>query len=119
MELKQFSSLLELAFDNVASGHGQHYQEGGARAWATTGASYLGFALCGFPVTELRRIQYRTRQEFGPVILDCKWYDTLKELCLEGHDTVDALLPGADGTFCRCSVSAELFLEMLDFCREG
>lgn len=119
MELKNFSSLLELAFDDVASSHGQHYREGGARAWGMTGASYLGFALCGFPVTELRSIQYRTRQEFGPVILDCKWYDALKSMCLDGHDAVDALLPGPDGTLCRCSVSDELFLEMLDFCREG
>ena len=53
------------------------------------------------------------------LILDCKWYDALKAECLNGKDEADALLPGPDGTLCECRVSSDLFLEMLDFCREG
>ena len=115
----QFSSVLEHAFSTVASEHGQQYPEGGARAWGITGASYLGFALCGLPQEKLRSTQYSTRDQFGPIILDCKWYDTLKGLCLNGQKYVDTLLPGPDGTLCPCSVTEQLFLEMIDFCREG
>lgn len=119
MVKNQFSWVLEQALNRVASDHGQQYREGGASAWGVTGASYLGFALCGLPATQLRSIQYDTRLLFGPIILDCKWYDTLKAECLNGQKTIDTLLPGLDGNLCPCSVTEELFLEMLDFCREG
>lgn len=119
MEQKLFSDLLGDAFQTVANRHGQYYPEGGAMSWGLTGASYLGFALCGLPSTELRATQYRTREQFGPVILDCKWYDALKAKCLNGEKEVDVMLPGPNDTLCRCTVTQELFLEMLDFCREG
>lgn len=119
MGQKPFSIVLGHAFDAMAISHGQEYREGGAAAWGMTGASYLGFALCGLPVTQLRNIQYRTREQFGPVILDCKWYDQLKAECLNGQESVEALLPGPDDTLRQCLVTRDLFLEMLDFCREG
>ena len=119
MEKTLFASVLEHAFSSVASAHGQEYPDGGAAAWSTVGAYYLGFALCGLSSSDLRNVQYAAREQFGPVILDCKWYDSLKEECLNGNDSADALLPGPDGTLCTCTVSGDLFLEMLDFCREG
>lgn len=119
MKQELFSSILEKAFGVAASEHGWHYPEGGARAWGITGASYLGFAVCGLPLSELRRIQYLTREQYGAVILDCKWYDMLKAMCLDGRESVETLLPGPDGNPCQCQVTGELFLEMLDFCREG
>ena len=119
MDSIRFSSVLEQAFSDVASAHGRAYPDGAAAAWAGVGASYLGFALCGLSSSQLRNVQYSARQQFGDVILDCKWYDTLKAACLNGDDYADALLPGPDGSLCRCRVSADLFLEMLDFCREG
>ena len=114
-----FSSVLEHAFRSAASAHGQSYRDGAARAWGTVGASYLGFALCGLSQAELRKIQYSVREQFGPVILDCKWYDSIKSECLQGEKSVKALLPGACGTLQSCTITESLFLEMLDFCREG
>ena len=119
MKQQEFSLVLEDAFRKVASEHGQHYAEDAARSWAEVGAAYLGFALCSLPSTVLRRVQYATKEQYGTVILNCKWYDSLKEICLEGNNTIEALLPGPDGILCRCSVTEDLFLEMLDFCREG
>ena len=119
MEQESFSYILEQAFDKAASDHGSPYREGSAHAWALTGASYLGFALCGLSQQELRRIQYQTRENFGPVILDCKWYDRLKAQCLNGEKELECLLPSPKGELCKGTVTQELFLEMLDFCREG
>ena len=119
MEPKEFSPLLEHAFLTEADAHHLRYPEGGAAAWARVGASYLAFALCGLKPAQLRSVQSYARDTFGPVILDCKWYDRLKQICLDGKETVQALLPGPDGTLCECQVTESLFLEMLDFCREG
>ena len=119
MDKIRFSSVLERAFSAAASAHGLSYKEGAAGAWGVVGASYLGFALCGLSSTELRSVQYQAREEAGPVILDCKWYDGLVKECLGGKESADALLPGPDGTLCTCTVTKEIFLEMLDFCREG
>jgi len=119
MDETRFCKVLEQAFGKAALEHGRQYPDGGAAAWGMVGASYLGFALCGLGSSCLRQLQYSAREQFGPIILDCKWYDSLKAECL-GHDgTADTLLPGPDGTLCQCRVTAELFLEMLDFCREG
>lgn len=119
MDKIRFSSVLEHAFSKAASAHGLSYREGAARSWGLVGASYLGFALCGLSSTQLRSVQYQARQQAGPVILDCKWYDELAYECLDGKESATALLPGPDGTLCTCTVKRELFLEMLDFCREG
>ena len=119
MDKIMFSSVLERALSAAASAHGQSYVPGGAAAWGNVGASYLGFALCGLSSTQLRSVQYSAREQAGPVILDCKWYDDLAEECLGGKEKADVLLPGPDGTLCTCAVTKELFLEMLDFCREG
>ena len=119
MDKIQFSSVLEKAFQRVASEHGQNYGDGAASAWGLVGASYLGYALCGLGSSELRNVQYKTREQAGPIILDCKWYDDLVQECLGVNRQTQALLPGPGGTLCPCSVTRELFLEMLDFCREG
>lgn len=119
MEKILFSSVLEHALEKAAAEHGLQYKDGAAGAWGMVGASYLGFALCNLSSSDLRKVQYSARQQFGPVILDCKWYDNLKAECLKGEDSVEAMLPGPGDTLCRCTVSDSLFLEMLDFCREG
>ena len=119
MQQEEFSHILENAFREVAAKHNQYYADGAARSWAQVGASYLGFALCGLPSTELRGVQYLTKEQYGPVILNCKWYDALKATCLDGKESLQTLLPGPDGTLCRCYVTEDLLLEMLDFCREG
>jgi len=119
MDQKPFSSVLGQALCRAALEHNQHYIDGGAAAWGMVGASYLGFALCGLSSTQLRQVQYSAREQFGPVILECKWYDSIIEECLNGQDSAHVLLPGPDGSACECRVSVDLFLEMLDFCREG
>lgn len=115
----EFRVILEHALDAQARAHGLSYPQGGAASWGLAGAAYLAFALCGLPSARLRSIQYQARDEYGPVILDCKWYDALKQECLNGGETIDTLLPAPDGTMQKCRVTASLFLEMLDFCREG
>ncbi len=119
MVQQDFAQILSRLFSDAAAQHGQEYPEGGADAWGLTGASYLGFALCGLSQAQLRNVQYRTRDEFGPVILDCRWYDDLTAKCFTGRDTIGVLLPGSDGKPCQATLSTHLFLEMLDFCREG
>ena len=119
MEQESFSAVFAPCLTDIASENGQTYEQGAAQAWARVGAAYLGFALCGLPSTELRTIQYSTRETYGPIILDCRWYDKLKHTCLNGKESIQTLLPGPDGTLTLCAVNQELFLEMLDFCREG
>ncbi len=117
--MTEFSSILADALNRVATEHGLSYKEGGAIAWGHTGAAYLSSALCGFPTARLRSLQYSAREITGPVLLDCKWYDRLIELCLNGGDEVVTSLPAPDGGLSVRHVSKPLFLEMLDFCREG
>ena len=119
MQKELFSSILAECLAQVALDNGHPYREGAAGAWAQVGAAYLGFALCSLPSTELRTLQYGTRSEFGPVILDCRWYDTLKKACLRDQKSIQAILPGHDNTLHECTVTEDLLLEMLDFCREG
>ena len=119
MDTVLFSGVLERAFSEAASAHGQSYGPGAAAAWGIVGATYLAFALCGLSSTRLRSVQYQARDEAGPVILDCKWYDGLVKECLGGQEEADALLPGPDDNLHTCTVTRELFLEMLDFLREG
>lgn len=119
MEQKEFAVILAQALSNVASCHSQSYPQGGDTAWGKVGASYLAFALCSLPSQVLRTVQYQAKEDYGPVILNCKWYDSLKAECLGGKKSIQTILPGPDGTLREATVTDELFLEMLDFCREG
>ena len=119
MKQELFSSVLARCLANVALNNGHKFEDGAAQAWGHVGAAFLGYVLCGLPVTELRAVQYRTRDQYGPVILDCRWYDLIKDTCLNYKECVQALLPGPDDSICKCDVNKEVFLEMLDFCREG
>lgn len=119
MEQPVFSHIFSNALADVAQSHGSHFPQEGAQAWGLAGAAYLGFALCGLSTDELRREQYSARDNHGPIILNCKWYDDLVNTCLRGGNSIEALLPSAGGTLAVGTVGRELFLEMLDFCREG
>ena len=119
MKQKEFSQILEDAFIHAAQKHGMQYPRGGARAWAEAGTAYLRLVLCGLGQSEVRRLHSQAREQYGSVILDCRWYEELKASCMGGKETTEALLPDKEGTLCRQTVTAGLFLEMLDFCREG
>ena len=119
MEQTGFARILGQAFDEVAQVHGLHYPQGGADAWGEVGAAYLGFVRCGLSSARLRSLQYDARELYGPVIMDCKWYDSLVSECLETKPSVTAYVPGPDDRLCPCNIDRDLFLEMLDFCREG
>ncbi len=119
MEQKWFSQILEHAFIQTARKHGMHYPPGGAHAWAEAGTAYLSLVLCGLGQSEVRRLHCHARDLYGSVILDCRWYEELKDSCMGGNESTEALLPGKEGTPCRKTLTAGLFLEMLDFCREG
>jgi len=114
-----FSDILANALQVEALAHGHSYPEGGAQAWGKVGAAYLGFALCHLTPPTLRSIQYNTRELFGPVILECKWYDSLKQQCLGGQQSIHALLPSGSGSLMESEITVDLLLEMFDFCREG
>lgn len=117
--MKEFSEILSFALKETARAHGLHYAPEAAAAWAATGAAYIGYVLCGFPVTELRSIQYDTKETFGPIIMDCKWYDLMKQVCLEQGKTVTAIVPAGDNSPGEAVITGELLVEALDFCREG
>ena len=117
--MTEFATILGEAFERIAVENGFSYSRGGAYAWGVAGAAYLSFASAGLTQEHLRAAQYKARDEYGPVILECKWYDRLKDDLFKGNDSIEALLPDKDSRMCRCPVTADLFLEMLDFCREG
>lgn len=117
--MTEFSEILANAFEKVAAEHGLSYSNDGAQAWGRTGAAYLSFALCSMPSSQLRSIQYAARETAGPILLNCKWYEYLTETCLNGRDQVLAALPTPQGVISIQTVSKQLFIEMLDFCREG
>ena len=117
--MTDFSVLLADAFDTVASEHGLSYNPGGALAWGQTGAAYLSYIHCSFKASSLRQLQYAARDITGPVLLYCKWYDRMAELCLNGNESADVSIPLPQGGNSVYTISKEEFLEMLDFCREG
>lgn len=119
MPMKPFSQIVADALEQTARSHGSGYAPGAAAAWGLTAASYIGFALCGFPATRLRSIQYDTKQKYGPIIMDCKWYNVMKDICLNGGDSVTAGLPSREERIEETTVTGEMLLEALDFCREG
>ena len=117
--MTDFVHTLGKAFDTVAAEHGLSYREGGAMAWGRVGAAYLSFAIGKMPAANLRSLQYAAQELTGPVLLDCKWYDRLTELCMDGPEVTTAGIPLPDGGLSLQDISRQLFLEMLDFCREG
>lgn len=117
--MTEFSIILGNAFRTVAAEHGLTYPDGGASSWGRTAAAYLAYALCGLPASTLRSLQYESRQTAGAVLLDCKWYDRLSDLCLGGQESIIAAIPHPEYGIKEMTVSRSLFLEMLDFCREG
>lgn len=116
--MTEFSSILESAFEKIATEHGFSYKEGGAKAWGDAGAAYISFALGLLPSSVVRNLQYTARNTTGPVLLDCKWYDRLTELCFDSDQVITVCIPSSQGSTIQ-SVSRNLFIEMLDFCREG
>lgn len=117
--MTQFKEILAHALCQVASEHGLSYGRDEALAWGETGASYLSYVLCSLPSTAVRTLQYAARDSYGPILLDCKWYNRLTELCMDGKDSETVLIPSANGENATTTMSKQLFLEMLDFCREG
>lgn len=117
--MTDFSDILGNAFETVASEHGLYYKEGGATAWGRAGAAYLAYVLCHLPTSSVRSLQYAARELTGAVLLDCKWYDRLVELCLDGQDQITAGIYHPQKGISPQIISKSLFEEMLDFCREG
>lgn len=116
--MTEFSDILESAFEQIAAEHGLSYNEGGAKAWGQAGTAYISFALGLLPSSVVRNLQYTARETAGPILLDCKWYDRLAELCFDANQEIKACLPSTQGNAIQC-ISRQLFIEMLDFCREG
>lgn len=114
-----FSRTLACALEKTAQAHGFSYTNGASEAWAATGSAYIGFVLCDYPLNQLRQIQYRTREEYGPIIMDCKWYDMIKQFCLMDKNNISALVPSQEKALKETVISGEMIIEMLDFCREG
>lgn len=117
--MEQFSEILAAALGKAARDHGQEYSDGGCLQWALAGQAYLSLALFGAPQSKVREYQYAARDLTGPVLFDCHQYDALTEMCMAGKKTVDVLLPDSKSCPATAQLSESLFLEMLDFLREG
>ena len=52
------------------------------------------------------------------IILE-KWYDMMKQVCLEHEKTVTAIVPAGENRSGEAVITGELLVEALDFCREG
>lgn len=117
--MNDFSAILGHALYETATKNGAECTLENCLSWGKTGAMYLAHVLCAVPVDALRSQQYYTREEFGPMTMDCRWYDTMCDICLNGNSLAAVSLIGPDGLPHECDLDKELFLEMLDFCREG
>ena len=114
-----FEIILADALDRVCREHGKSYRNGGARAWARAGNAYLSFALLHSGSAHVRQCQYSARNLTGSVILDCSWYDELAAFCFGGDSQACVMLQNEDGIQVPVALDREMFLEMLDFLREG
>lgn len=114
-----FACLIAKGLTAVADKHNIMYGQESALAWGDVGTAYLGHVLCQYPIGSLRQIQHWTREQYGPIQLDCTWYNELVGECLGDTGSVQAILPGQEGVLTLCNVNKELFMEMLDFFREG
>ncbi len=119
VRMDDFSLVLGRALLTAAAENGAACSADGCMAWGRTGAMYLAHVLCGLPVSTLRQQQYATREEYGPIVMDCRWYDRMCDICLDGGGGCTVRLTGPDGHLHDCLLARALFLEMLDFCREG
>ena len=118
-KMEQFSEILAAALETAARDRGQEYNAGGSLQWALAGQAYLSLALSGAPQARVRKHQYAARELTGPVLFDCHQYDRLCELCMAGAKSFTVLLPDSEGHPATAVLTENLFMEMLDFLREG
>lgn len=117
-----FESVMADALVKTAKCHGVCYGIDDAQAWSRTGAMYLSYVLAGTPLGHIRQAQFFARDNYGPIVLECKWYDQMVAHVIGGQTSVVIDIPAIqDDAEIRTKVelTKELFLEMLDFCREG
>lgn len=107
---------------NAASVHNVEFGQDAALAWSRTGALYLSYVLAEMPVSEIRQAQSSARDSHGPIVMECKWYDYMVASVFGDCDSVEIDIPAVcdvGETRMKVNLTRELFLEMLDFCREG
>ena len=117
--MTDFSIILGNALQTVAAEHGLSYADGGAQAWGRTGAAYISYSFSTMSAQSLRSLQATARELTGPVLLDCKWYDRMATLCLDRPDRSTAVIPQEHAGASVQTITESLFMEMLDFLREG
>lgn len=98
---------------------------GMAVAWGMVAELYLSHALCTFPTPTLRTATGALRELYGPCPITCNDYDRLYALALhDKKNTVPtqlrpALLADIGSPCLDLTVPRDLFLESLDFLRDG
>lgn len=117
--MEAFEEILAATLSNAALERGWQYRSGGAREWARTGCAFLSMALQGGTQADVRLHQSRARMTTGPVLLECSQYDTMAGFCLAGNDSAVIGLVDGNGKTSELVLTKDLFLEMLDFLREG
>ncbi len=117
--MESFEKILAEALAQAAAARGWQYRTGGCGLWARAGAAYLSFVLLDGLQETVRSLQYQAREECGPVLVDCHQYDALSASCLGNDDSARVLLSGSGGKMSAVTLTKDLFLEMLDFLREG
>lgn len=114
-----FEKILAGALAQAAEARGWQYRTGGCGLWARTGAAYLSFVLLDGLQENVRSLQCMAREESGCVLFDCRQYETLASMCMGDCANAHILLTDGNGATVPAVVSKELFMEMLDFLREG
>jgi len=117
--MEDFEKILSSGLDSAARERGWQYGPCGALEWAKTGCAFLAMALSGGSQACVRLHQSRARMTAGPVLLECSQYEGLVNLCLDGKTRTEILLSPDNGSASISILTRDLFLEMLDFLREG
>lgn len=117
--MEPFENILAHALETVAAERGWQYAGNGSVLWAGTGVAYLSLALLDGSQEAVRSCQYQAREVGGQVLVDCHQYERLACLCLEDSTEREILIPGKSGRQVPVALSKDMFLEMLDFLRDG
>ncbi|MCQ2083292.1 MAG: hypothetical protein MJY58_02190 [Bacteroidaceae bacterium] len=117
--MKPFVQILAAALETAAAERGWQYNGNGCLLWAQAGEAYIVLALLDGMQQTVRSLQYQAREVTGSVLFDCHQYDLLVSLCLEDGNNAEVLLTDCYGRTATADLSKSLFLEMLDFLREG
>lgn len=117
--MESFESILAVALETVAAERGWQYRDNGSVLWARTGVAYLSLALLDGRQDSVRSFQYQAREVTSQILIDCHQYERLAAICMGDKSETNVLIPDKSGRQMSVTLTQSLFMEMLDFLREG